>query len=342
MSNEIVDQLVAEFEIRQQLSTYCRGLDRFDVELWKSFWHDDATLDYRGVGLRAIAWEHAEEMTLGHAQWAAHSHQITGSLIKVVGRRAVSETLSWNILRGYPDAAGVVTNNHYQGGRYLDYWSKRDGRWAIDHRYAPGGGLWLQTPLASRLGKLSRRGRDDPSYELFASLEHESEDVEEILAADREIRRQLCNYCRAVDRVDVELWKSVWHPDGTLDYPDSQETGIQGVARDVAELMTRGHEAWASHSHHLTNFLLKVSGDLAVTETGASAILRGYPDSDGRVIDDHYRGRYLDRWSKRDGRWAIDHRLMVEDFTWRQIAGEPLSGGRARRDRQDPGYELVA
>lgn len=27
------------------------------------------------------------------------------------------------------------------------------------------------------------------------------------------------------------------------------------------------------------------------------------------------RGRYQDRWSKRNGRWAIDHRQYIFDFT---------------------------
>lgn len=149
------------------------------------------------------------------------------------------------------------------------------------------------------------------------------------------------NYARAIDRFDVDLWQSVWHADRTLDYGDY---GLRGEAadREFATKMVRGHEIWAAHTHQLTTSIVEVDGDRAVSETGASAILRGAPDASGRVVDDHYRGRYLDRWSKRDGRWAIDHRLMVEDFGWKQDADAARLGEQARRDRDDPAYELLS
>ena len=37
-------------------------------------------------------------------------------------------------------------------------------------------------------------------------------------------------------------------------------------------------------------------------------------ERDGRVLQMNVLSRYLDRWSKRDGRWAIDHRHCVFDM----------------------------
>ena len=54
------------------------------------------------------------------------------------------------------------------------------------------------------------------------------------------------------------------------------------------------------------------------------------------------RGRYADRWSKRDGHWAldIDHRAYIEDFrTVQEVPGQPQLG-RGTRDRSDPSYPI--
>ena len=42
-------------------------------------------------------------------------------------------------------------------------------------------------------------------------------DIETFLVKQA-IHEQLCNYCRAMDRLDVDLFKSVWHEDGTLSF----------------------------------------------------------------------------------------------------------------------------
>lgn len=59
---------------------------------------------------------------------------------------------------------------------------------------------------------------------------------------------------------------------------------------------------------------------------------------DGPAVIRHAYGRYLDRWSFREGRWAIDHRLYVRDLGY-EVAGVVLDSG-ARRDRSDPSYPL--
>ena len=51
-------------------------------------------------------------------------------------------------------------------------------------------------------------------------------------------------------------------------------------------------------------------------------------------------GRYLDRWSRREGRWAIDRRVYLHDFGGvREITGSTLPE-TGRRDRADPSYEV--
>ncbi|MES2303795.1 MAG: nuclear transport factor 2 family protein, partial [Pseudomonadota bacterium] len=66
-------------------------------------------------------------------------------------------------------------------------------------------------------------------------------------------------------------------------------------------------------------------------------------EQDGVLRQGTALGRYLDRWSRRDGHWAIDHREYVQDIDEVVDAGPPLVGAfGARRDREDPSYAVFA
>jgi len=54
------------------------------------------------------------------------------------------------------------------------------------------------------------------------------------------------------------------------------------------------------------------------------------------------KGRYVDRWSRRDGRWAIDHRIYIQDFDEMHEVAATLTEGWGRRDRQDSSYEVLS
>jgi hypothetical protein len=55
------------------------------------------------------------------------------------------------------------------------------------------------------------------------------------------------------------------------------------------------------------------------------------------------RGRYVDRWSRREGRWAIDHRVYLNDWTsFVPVPAEPTSPITGRRDGEDPSYAAFA
>ena len=166
-----------------------------------------------------------------------------------------------------------------------------------------------------------------------------SHDALEKLAADREIRRQLHHYCRAVDRLDVELLRSVWHPDGTLDF---EEPALVGPVAELGESLIEWYGGWAAHCVQVSNVLIEVRGDRAVSEAYTLDVLRAHPDGAGGVVDRHRRGRYVDRWSRRDGRWAIDRRQVLEAFVWEQPVVEGSIGERSRRDRSDPVYDVWA
>jgi len=160
------------------------------------------------------------------------------------------------------------------------------------------------------------------------------------LAAKQAITEVIYHYCRALDRMDRELADTVWHPDGTADYGFFQGTGAEFL-----DWVWTQHELVLGHTHRISNVLIEVDGDRAGSEAYVVATLWGASQPGGMspmFTQMVARGRYLDRWSCRDGVWAIDHRLFVEDLMLTSgLNGTPKpepGKARARRDRSDPSY----
>ncbi|MCU0309948.1 MAG: nuclear transport factor 2 family protein [Acidimicrobiales bacterium] len=153
----------------------------------------------------------------------------------------------------------------------------------------------------------------------------------------------LHRYCRGLDRMDRALAESVWHPGGTADY----EPLYQGTGSGFLDWVWPTHEGFARHSHVVTNVLVDVdvAAGTAASECYVSVWLR-WPANDGVVRDLEGRGRYVDRWSCRDGVWAIDHRRYVDDL--QRVVESPASAltdgstATGRRGRTDPSYEVLS
>lgn len=153
------------------------------------------------------------------------------------------------------------------------------------------------------------------------------------LLSKQAITEVLYTYCRALDRMDRELALSVWHEDGTADYGAM----YQGTGPGFIDWVWRAHAGFERHSHQVTNILIRPNGQKATSESYVTVALRA---AQSEMVG---RGRYLDRWSFREGRWAIDHRRYVHDL---EIVHDlppdtALLPPESRRDRQDPSYELM-
>lgn len=150
----------------------------------------------------------------------------------------------------------------------------------------------------------------------------------------RAITQLIYQYCRSMDRIDVELGRQVWHDDGIADYP-----GIfDGLGRDFVAWVADVHRNAVATSHQVTNILLTIDGDRASSESYVTAVLR-FRD-DGRLMQTTVRGRYLDSWSRRADRWGIDKRVNVIDFDdVAQVTATGMGTG-GRPDRDDPSYGL--
>lgn len=155
--------------------------------------------------------------------------------------------------------------------------------------------------------------------------------------ADRQaITDQIYRYCRAMDRIDAELGYSVWHEDGTADYGAEV---FQGSGRGFIDFVCAQHRKTLTHVHQVTNILITLDGERAGSEAYVVSDLRAGGGDQVKHITTW--GRYIDTWSKRDGRWAIDARFAVRDFAeMRDVTPAPLPD-RGARDRTDPSYAVL-
>jgi hypothetical protein len=156
--------------------------------------------------------------------------------------------------------------------------------------------------------------------------------------ADRQaITDLIYRYCRSMDRIDAEQGYAVWHEDGTADYGE----GIfQGKGRDFVDWVCERHRAMLVHSHQVSNVVVVLDGDKAGSEAYVTATLRMMAGDQLKQITTLCR--YIDRWSRRDGRWGIDHRITVVDMDEIRDV-EPMSPpDRGTRDRSDPSYAALS
>lgn len=154
------------------------------------------------------------------------------------------------------------------------------------------------------------------------------------LADQNAITELLYRYCRAVDRIDAVLGKSIFHDDATADYGDF----YQGSGHGVIEAVCASHRAAVATSHQVTNILFNLGADRASTEAYHHAVIRMAVD--GKLMQITIWGRYIDSWSRRAGCWGIDHRLVLRDLdTIAQIT--PLAAGEPHRDQGCPSYAAL-
>lgn len=144
-------------------------------------------------------------------------------------------------------------------------------------------------------------------------------------------------YCRAVDRFDREMLLSVYHPDAIDDHGH-----FVGGPEAFADWAFNYHRQYQECTHHVvTNHTCELAGDVAHTET--YWLFSGR--NKGASSSIHF-GRYLDRFERREGRWAIAARACVIEWhaslgdlptPAEQLAAERAVGA-ATRDHSDLSY----
>jgi hypothetical protein len=166
-------------------------------------------------------------------------------------------------------------------------------------------------------------------------------DVLRSLADERAITRVIHQYCRGIDRLDPELVRSCYHADAVDDHGS-----FLGTRDEFVTWVFRLLDKYASTMHYVGQVLIDIEGDVARSETYALATHRGSLDG---IFDPRLNlitgFRYVDRFERRDGRWAIAHRVAVTEWSrvddlegrWRV----PAALRHGTRDATDPVHWLV-
>ena len=156
--------------------------------------------------------------------------------------------------------------------------------------------------------------------------------LDDLLAKDA-IRERLHDYVRGMDRMDDDLARSVFHADAPADY----DAMYRGTGHGFVDFVHAAHERALVHTHQLGSISISVEGERAVSEAYVTVTLR-FSTPDGGLLDARACGRYLDRWERRAGRWAISARRYLHELDDLAPVTQAQYGTEGKRDRSDPSY----
>jgi hypothetical protein len=166
----------------------------------------------------------------------------------------------------------------------------------------------------------------------------------EELGARAEIHDVLLRYCRGLDRPDMRLVRSAFHPDAWVQFPESLHVGsVDGFVEFLSGEMLR----FVRTMHFLGNSLIEFDGpNVAHVETYLNADHQGSETHQWKGENVKLWARYLDRFEQRDGVWLIARRTLAVDWMYRYPSegffdDHPDASGRST-DGSDPSLERVA
>ncbi len=138
----------------------------------------------------------------------------------------------------------------------------------------------------------------------------------------------IMTYARAIDRLDEDMLRSVFHADSQHAHGfvgPSSDPSIPSKPGEPGDFVAYAFDVLNTHirtHHQLGNIFIELEGDNAYAETYFTAVHRMRPKGDPMAAPNAYDtemdflvgGRYLDRFQKRDGVWKISHRTGLTDW----------------------------
>jgi hypothetical protein len=162
-----VQALIDKQAITEAIYTYCRSVDRIDVPLGRSIWHDDAFADYGAGYYQGPGKDVIDLICKQHEGLLGHSHQITNILIDLDGNRAGSEAYATCTMRFTRDGREMHMNIR---NRYVDNWERRAGRWGLVRREVVFDHDEIREVTTMGRPLNNTRDRADPSYAAIGRL----------------------------------------------------------------------------------------------------------------------------------------------------------------------------
>lgn len=161
------------------------------------------------------------------------------------------------------------------------------------------------------------------------------------LCDKQDITEILYLYARGWDRYDEEALRACFFEDSV-----HAHGGFKGLSHDFVTNGLASTKAVKSMTHMITNPMIELRGDKALSECSFFAHHRR-DAADGSGEEDMFlKGRYLDIFERRDGVWKIASRTGLHDFE-RVVppADQTLAGAPAdtlgHKKPTDPLYSLI-
>lgn len=355
-------QYIVKQEILELLNARARGADRYDADLMRACHPIDGT-DNHGTyqGLMHGFIDSLENARLKGPPCLGKNHIIGNALFDFHDDTVFVE--SYHVAHETFEEPGGRVFFHI-GGRYLDTFRQVEGRWLIQHRdivydwsrilpsTAP---FWdLGTQPKDLLG---RRDGDDPLYALggvkrgflpasagptFTQKDSSMDRVQQLLDK-QDIAEVLYRRARAGDRADAELAHTCYHSGAT-----ERHGNFDGLATEFIDVVSFTRPKPGAPIKGMQHLITNIQCDFA---DASHAFVESYhvawcQMTDG--IDAAIGGRYLDKFERRDGRWAIVHRDVIFDWSrmdaetakfWDRHPAKPFLFGQ--RGADDPLYNYI-
>lgn len=141
------------------------------------------------------------------------------------------------------------------------------------------------------------------------------------LCIDRsEIIECLHRYARGMDR----LARSAYHDDAIDDH-----WAFVGSVEEFLDWSFAYHAGQSRHQHYISNHCIEIDGDVAHVE---SYFIFVATEKDPAEPLKSFGGRYVDRFERRDDRWAIAARACLPEWRTESVSIPSAAGG----DRTHP------
>ena len=165
--------------------------------------------------------------------------------------------------------------------------------------------------------------------------------IQEIL--DKESIRDLVHtYCRAADRHDHELMRTLYHEDAH----DDHGSFFKGKAMDFIDLLPEIQKSMGILHHNVTTHNINLMGHRAEGETYILAFHQVLTDDQN--FDVLIGGRYFDEYEKREGVWKFSSRAVDADWAYVSdpskvnLAHPMIEGANiGTANSEDPSYKYL-
>jgi len=149
----------------------------------------------------------------------------------------------------------------------------------------------------------------------------------QVMLDKQAIYEVLIRYCRGADRGDADLIAQAYHDDAIEDHGGT----FEGPASDYLEMLRKVLPSAPRMTHATTNVLIEVDGDVARAESYIMTFSRRDQGVDD-PFDSLTMARVIDRFERRDGRWAIAHRRLAWEWNHEMPLKESWGRGAIASD----------